>query len=44
MPVMNGKISLELYDYDTINDELAASMFFNVKELVTKNSDGTYKY
>jgi len=31
---MNGRISLELYDFDTINDELAASMIFDVKELL----------
>lgn len=42
MPVMNGRIALELYDYDTINDELAASMIFDVKELLSKDSEGKY--
>lgn len=40
MPIMNGRIALELYDYDTINDELAASMIFDVKELLEKDKDG----
>lgn len=43
LPVMNGRIALELYDFDTINDELAASMIFDVKELLQKKN-GKYTH
>lgn len=44
MPVMNGRISLELFDFDTMSDELAASMIFDVKKLTKKDSSGNFKF
>jgi hypothetical protein len=34
MPIMSGKLIMELWDEDKTVDELAGSMIFNVKDMI----------
>lgn len=34
MPIMSGKLILNVMDYDTVNDEQAGALIFNFKELL----------
>jgi hypothetical protein len=35
LPIMTGRIKMELYDEDRVNDEIVGSMLFNAKEITT---------
>jgi len=36
MPIMSGKLILNVMDYDTVNDEQAGALIFNYKELLQR--------
>jgi len=36
MPIMSGKLILNVMDYDTVNDEQAGSLIFDYKDLLAR--------
>ena len=36
MPIMSGKLILNVMDYDTVNDEQAGSLIFDYKDLLSR--------
>ena len=36
MPIMSGKLILNVMDYDTVNDEQAGSLIFDFKDLLSR--------